>query len=100
MNIYLFIIVPAMAIMCVVFVCIIVSDIRAIWHSIMGTNNYESIKHRTGRNYGQAAIIVGGACLFMGEPKECEELCDDLWHRGVQAEVQQLTGEETQFDII
>lgn len=100
MNIYLFIIVPAMAIMCIVFVCIIAGDIRAILRSIVGTNNYESIKHRTGRSYGQAAILVGGACLFLGEPKVCEELCDDLWHRGVQAEVQQLSVEDTQFDVL
>ena len=93
MNVYLFIIVPFMAIMCGVFAYIIVNDIRAIWRSIMDGDKHESIK-RTGRNYGQAAIIVGGACLFMGEPKECEELCDELWHRGVQAEVlEQLTGE-------
>lgn len=92
MNIYLYIIVPAMAIMCGVFAYIIVNDIRAILRSMRG-EKHESI-NRTGRNYGQAAIIVGGACLFMGEPKECEELCDELWHRGVQAEVlEQLTGE-------
>lgn len=100
MNVYLFFIVPIMASLCGVFLWIIVGDARAIWRSIMGTKNYESIKHRTGRNYGQAAIIVGGACLFLGEPKECEELADDLWHRGVQAEVfENLTGEEL-FDVL
>ena len=61
-------------------------------------------KHTTikdaARNYGQAAILVGGACLFLGEPKVCEELCDDLWHRGVQAEVRELSGTEQDFDII
>ena len=61
-------------------------------------------KHTTikdaARNYGQAAILVGGACLFLGEPKVCEELCDDLWHRGVQAEVRQLSGTEQEFNII
>lgn len=60
---------------------------------------YESIKHKVGRNYGQAAIFVGTACLFMGTPKECEELIDDLWHRGVQAEMSELTGEE-EFEIL
>jgi FtsH-binding integral membrane protein len=57
-----------------------------------------SIKDAT-RNYGQAAIIVGGACLFMGEPKECEELCDELWHRGVQAEVLEEPTEEV-FNVL
>lgn len=52
------------------------------------------------RDYGQAAVFVGTACLLIGSPQECDDLCDDLWHRGVQAEVQQLTGEETQFDIL
>jgi len=99
MNIYLFIIVPAMAIMCGVFAYIIVNDIRAIWRSIMGTDNYETIKHKTVRNYGQAAIIVGGACLYLGTPQQCDDLCDDLLHHGVQAEVQQLTGEEV-FNVL
>ena len=60
---------------------------------------HDSIRHRSGIKYDQAAILVGGACLFMGTPQECEELCDDLWHRGVQAEVTQLTGDET-FEIL
>lgn len=100
MNIYLFIVVPAMAIMCGLCLWIIVGDIRAIWRSMSG-EKYESIRHRgVKRSYGNAAIIVGGACLFLGEPKECEELCDDLWHRGVKAEVlEHLTGEEV-FNVL
>lgn len=47
--------------------------------------------------YGQAAIFVGTACLFTGTPQECEDVCDDLWHRGVQCEVGNLTGE---YDIL
>jgi len=47
--------------------------------------------------YGQAAIFVGTACLFVGTPNECDELADDLWHNGVQCEVGNLTGE---FDIL
>lgn len=39
--------------------------------------------------YGQAAIFLGTACLFVGEPKECEELADDLWHRGQQVHVEE-----------
>ncbi len=58
------------------------------------------IKFRRSIDYGQAAVFVGTACLFIGTPQECDERADDLWHYGVQAEVQQLTGEETQFDII
>ena len=63
---------------------------------------YDSIKHKMGsrsRSYGHAAIFVGTAIVFMGTPQDCEELADDLWHRGVQAEVTQLTGEET-FEIL
>lgn len=62
-------------------------------------SRYESIKHRSGRNYGQAAIMLGTVCLYMGSPQDCEELCDDLWHRGVQAEVRALTG-EMEFEIL
>ena len=57
------------------------------------------IKFRRSIDYRQAAVFVGTACLFLGEPKECEEICDDLCHRGVQAEVQQLSGEEV-FNVI
>lgn len=99
MNIYLFIVVPVMALLCGVCLWIIVGDARAIWRSIMGTNKYESVKHRTGRNYGQAAIIVGGACLYLGTPSECDELADDLWHRGVQAEVLEEPTEEV-FNVL
>ena len=60
---------------------------------------YDSIKHRDGRSYGQAAIFLGTACLYIGTPKECEELADDLWHRGQQVEVSELTDSET-FDIL
>ena len=49
--------------------------------------------------YGQAAIFVGTACLFVGTPQECEDVCDDMWHYGQQAEVRALTGDET-FDIL
>jgi hypothetical protein len=47
--------------------------------------------------YGQAAIFIGSAAIFVGTPQECEDVCDDLWHRGVQCEVGNLTGE---FDIL
>lgn len=63
-------------------------------------SRFDSIRHYDGRrSYGQAAIMVGTACLFIGTPKDCDELCDDLWHRGVQAEVTELTGDET-FNIL
>lgn len=58
------------------------------------------IKFRRSMNYRQAAVFVGTACLFIGTQTECDERADDLWHYGVQAEVQQLTGEETQFDVM
>lgn len=41
--------------------------------------------------YGQAAIFLGTACLYVGEPKECEQLADDLWHRGQQVHVDAVT---------
>lgn len=63
------------------------------------SEKHTSIKDAT-RNYGQAAVFIGTACLYMGTPQQCEDVCDDLWHRGVQAEYHELTGEETQFDII
>lgn len=63
-------------------------------------SKYETIKHRMGsRNYGQAAVFIGTACLYMGTPQQCDELCDDLWHHGQQAHVQVLDGNET-FDIL
>lgn len=49
--------------------------------------------------YGQAAIFVGTACLFIGTPKECEELADDMKHYAQQVRVDTLTGDET-FDIL
>ena len=49
--------------------------------------------------YGQAAIFVGTAAIFVGTPQECEDVCDDMWHYGQQAEVRALTGDET-FDIL
>ena len=41
--------------------------------------------------YGQAAIFLGTACLYVGEPKECEQLAADLWHRGQQVHVDAVT---------
>ena len=63
-------------------------------------SKYNSIKHRMGsRNYGQAAIFVGTACLFTGTPQQCEELADDMQHYAQQVKVRALTGNET-FDIL
>ena len=61
---------------------------------------HDTIRHKTGRSYGQAAIFVGTACVFMGTPQECDDLCDDLWHHGQKARVEMLTGEETSFNVI
>ena len=52
------------------------------------------------RNYGQAAVFIGTACLYMGTPQECDDVCDDLWHHGQQAHVEMLTGEETSFNVL
>lgn len=63
-------------------------------------SKYNSIKHRMGsRNYGQAAVFIGTACLYMGTPQECEELADDMQHYAQQVHVQVLDGNET-FDIL
>lgn len=59
---------------------------------------YTSIKDAA--RYGQAAIFVGTACIFMGTPQQCEDLADDLLHYGQQAHVQMLSGEETDFNIL
>jgi len=59
-----------------------------------------SIKHYNGRrNYGQAAVFIGTACLFVGSPQDCDELADDLQHYAQQTEVKMLTGEET-FEVL
>lgn len=51
---------------------------------------YDSIRHKMGRkSYGQAAIFLGTACVFVGTPKECEERADDLWHYGHQVRVEE-----------
>ena len=58
---------------------------------------YTSIKDAA--RYGQAAIFVGTACLFIGEPNECDELADDLQHYAQPVRVDTLTGDET-FEIL
>lgn len=63
-------------------------------------SKHESIRYRRGIDYGQAAVFVGTACLYLGTPADCDELADDLWHHGQQARVEMLTGEETSFEII
>ena len=99
MNAYYFIVVPAMAIMCIVFVWIIAGDIKAILRSMRGSGKYDSIRHKTGGSYGQAAIFVGTACLFIGTPQQCEELADSMQHYAQQAKVRALTGNEV-FDVL
>ena len=63
-------------------------------------SKHESIKHYDGRrNYGQAAIFIGTACIFMGTQQQCEDVADDLMHYGQQVHVEQLTGNET-FEVL
>ena len=65
------------------------------------SGKFDTIRHYDGRkSYGQAAVFIGTACLFMGTPEQCNEMCQDLWHYGQQADVRQLTGEETEFNIL
>lgn len=99
MNVYLFIIVPAMAIMCIVFAWIIAGDIKAILRSMRGSGKYDTIRHKMGRNYGNAAVFIGTACLFVGTPQECEELADDMQHYAQQAEARALDG-DMEFEIL
>lgn len=61
---------------------------------------HESIKHRMGgRTYGQAAVFVGTAIVFMGTSNECKELADDLQHYAQDARAAELTGNEV-FEIL
>ena len=61
------------------------------------------MKHTTikdaARNYGQAAVFIGTACLFIGTPQECEELADDMQHYAQPVRVDTLTG-DMEFDIL
>ena len=79
---------------------IAVSALLGVFDMPAERTKHDTIRHKTGRNYGQAAIFVGTACVFMGTPQECDDLCDDLWHHGQQARVEMLTGEETSFNIL
>lgn len=99
MNVYYSIVVPVMAIMCIVFAWIIVGDIKAILRSMRSSDKHDTIRHKTGRNYGQTAVFIGTACLFVGTPQECEELADDMQHYAQQVRVDTLTGDET-FNVI
>jgi len=59
-----------------------------------------SMKHtkiKDAARYGQAAIFVGTACLFIGEPNECDELADDMQHYAQQVRVDTIDGE---FDVL
>ena len=57
--------------------------------------NMKHTKIKDAARYGQAAIFVGTACLFIGEPNECDELADDMQHYAQQVKARALTGEET-----
>jgi len=81
------------AVAAVVAVALGLFDMSAIKRGIKHT----SIKDAS--SYGQAAIFVGTACLFTGTQRQCEDLCDDLWHHGQQTHVEMLTGEEV-FNIL
>ena len=61
---------------------------------------YDSIRHKMGsKSYGQAAIFLGTACVFVGTPKECEERADDLLHYGQQVRVEDNI-EGMEFNIL
>ena len=78
--------------------------VAAIVALVLGAFDMDAIKRnmkhtsiKDAARYGQAAIFVGTACLFVGAPKECDELADDLWHYGQQVRVDTIDGE---FDIL
>ena len=78
---------------------IAVSALLGVYDMPAERTKHDSIRpHR--RDYRQAAVFVGTACLLIGTPQECDERADDLWHYGLQARMEMLTGEETQFDIL
>ena len=79
---------------------IAVSALLGVYDMPAERTKHDSIRHKTGRNYGQAAIFVGTACLFIGTPQECEELADSMQHYAQQARVDTLTGDETSFNVI
>jgi len=83
-----------------IFVCAIlgVFDGRTRTKKTEGTE-HESIRHRDGLNYGQAAVFMGTACIFMGTPEQCEEVADDLWHYAQPARFEMLNGNET-FEVL
>ena len=66
---------------------------------VLGAFDVKEKQSKYNSIYGQAAVFIGTACLYMGTPQQCDELCDDLWHHGQQAHVQVLDGNET-FDIL
>lgn len=78
---------------------IAVSALLGVYDMPAERKKHDSIRPSR-RDYGQAAVFVGTACLLIGTPQECDDLCDDLWHYGQQASVQMLTGDEIQFDVM
>lgn len=66
-----------------VFVCVAIGVA-----ALLGAFREEGRKRA---RYGQAAIFLGTACLYIGEPKECKQLADDLCHRGQQVHVDAVT---------
>lgn len=78
-------------------VAAIVAGVLGVFRDGKDAARHTSIKEAA--RYGQAAIFIGTACLFVGAPKECDELADDLWHRGVQCKVSEINGNEV-FDVL
>jgi len=78
---------------------IAVSALLGVYDMPAERTKHDSIRPQR-RDYGQAAVFVGTACLLIGTPQECDDIADDLWHHGQQARVERLTGEETQFDVM
>lgn len=81
-------------------VAIVIAAVLGAFREERSASRFDTIRHYDGRkNYGQAAVFIGTACLFIGEPNECWELADDMWHYAQQAEVRALDG-DIEFDIL
>ena len=89
---------PLVAFMCCALIGALVTG---VFDDAPEQSSYDSIRHYNGRkNYGQAAVFLGSACVFMGTLSDCEDVADDLWHNAQQARVEMLDGEETTFEVL
>jgi hypothetical protein len=80
-------------------VAIAIAALLGVFDMSAVKRNMKHTSIKDAARYGQAAIFVGTACLFIGEPNECDELADGLQHYAQKCKVGELTGNET-FEIL